>query len=658
MRNTCINALIVIMCLICAQSCTVSRKLSSLKDTADAASLAPGVASAVPDANMPSSAPKVDTIKVVNVDGKDLFLMSVVKDDDGNMVANQTLEAAVVQARFRNVAERGGKVELGFRITVPEYMRDRYWQLRYTPVMFIMQDSLTLDRLVVTGEQYRRRQLRGYQQYQRFLDSIITDSTAFIDRRALEIFIRRNIPELYAMRADSSFVDDERFAGVFGVNQRQALEHYTNHLAERFNNLRKSRVGKKYRQYVKAPIITEGIRLDTVLRDASGNYVYDYTQTVRTRPGLRKVDIVLDGEIYEQNNLLHRIPRSEPLTFFISSLSSLVDGRERFLKKVVERRVTASASYNIEFASGSCEVKPGLGRNEEEIGLIERQLRILAVNDEFCLDSVSVVASCSPEGALAMNSRLGKRRAEAISAYFNGFTRRIADSLRRESAVMINLDDSYVQQNSQALHAVSFTARHVPENWEMLDILVEEDAEMTQAAKDAYFSYALIKNPDEREAAMRREPWYSHLRKDLYPALRSVSFRFALSRKGMLKDTVHTTEVDSVYMSGIAAIREREYEKAAEILAPYDDYNTAVAFLALDRNHSALRILKDCPRSAEVEYMMAIIHSRFARDEEAVQHYLNACKLSPQFIHRGNLDPEISALIKKYNLSTTLNDLL
>lgn len=583
-----------------------------------------------------------------------MYLMSVVKDDDGNMVANQTLEAAVVQARFRNVAERGGKVDIGFRITVPEYMRDRNWQLRYTPVMYVMKDSLTLERLVVTGDQYRRRQLRGYQQYQRFIDSIITDSTAFIDLRSLEIFIRRNIPELYAMRSDSSIVDDTRFAGVFGVGRREALEHYTNHLAERFNERRKGRISKKFHQYVKAPIITEGIRLDTVLRDASGNYTYEYTQTVRTRPGMRKVDVVLDGEIYEQNNLLHRIPRSEPLTFFISSLSSLVDSRPRYLDKVIERMVTANASYNIEFESGSAAVKTSLGRNAMELARIEKRLRTLYADDEFRLDSVSVVASCSPEGPVSANSRLAKRRAEAISARFSTFMKSLADSLRRESAVSVNLDDSFQLQKEEPVR-VDFSARHIAEDWDGLDAMMDADTVLAPRDKERYFSLAAMKNLDERENAMKREVWYPYARKNIYPALRKVQFRFALSRRGMVKDTIHTTELDTLYMSGVEAIRNRDYAAAAGILGPYADFNTAVAYLALDRNHTALHILQNCEATAQTQYMMAIIHSRFGEDEKAVQHYLDACSKNRQYVHRGNLDPEISALIKKYNLLSILN---
>ena len=36
---------------------------------------------------------------------------------------------------------------------------------------------------------------------------------------------------------------------------------------------------------------------------------------------------------------------------------------------------------------------------------------------------------------------------------------------------------------------------------------------------------------------------------------------------------------------------------------------------------------------------------------EAVQHYLNSVRMNRSYVYRGNLDPEISVLIKKYGLN-------
>ena len=75
-----------------------------------------------------------------------------------------------------------------------------------------------------------------------------------------------------------------------------------------------------------------------------------------------------------------------------------------------------------------------------------------------------------------------------------------------------------------------------------------------------------------------------------------------------------------------------------------------MAYVALDRNLSALEILEPMPRTPQIEYMLAILYARRGDDQAAVQHYLNACGQDRSFISRGNLDPEISALVKRYDL--------
>lgn len=112
----------------------------------------------------------------------------------------------------------------------------------------------------------------------------------------------------------------------------------------------------------------------------------------------------------------------------------------------------------------------------------------------------------------------------------------------------------------------------------------------------------------------------------------------------MQKDTVHTTVIDSTYMTGVQAVRDRNYETAVTLLRPYQDYNSAVAFCALDYNASALAILERLPKTDKVNYMLAIVYSRLGETEKAVRCYEEACRMNPGFVHRGNLDPEITQL--------------
>jgi hypothetical protein len=99
-----------------------------------------------------------------------------------------------------------------------------------------------------------------------------------------------------------------------------------------------------------------------------------------------------------------------------------------------------------------------------------------------------------------------------------------------------------------------------------------------------------------------------------------------------------------------------DYEAALAYLQPYADYNTAIAYMGLDRNYSALDILSGLKSTASVNYLLAIVHSRLGDEQEAVQHYLLACRQDNSFVHRGNLDPEIAQLIKTYRLNEEFSE--
>lgn len=608
-------------------------------------------------------ASKRDTTSITDDSGNTILLMKAVKDDEsGEMVATETLDAAVITARFRNVAERHGKVDLRFEIIVPAEMQDSKWQLRFYPDMYILADSLRLESVIITGSDYRKGQLKGYEQYDRFIRSIITDTTRFIDLRNLEIFIERNIPQLYQFKRDSSIVSDEQFLSYYGVSEKEAIDHYTNRIAIRRNEHRKAIRDKMYRKYVKVPIKKDGIRLDTVIRNLDGDFVYHYTQTVRTRPKLKRVDIVLSGEIYDGDKLIYNMARTSPLSFYISSLSSFVDSREKYLKKVIERRVSANSACYVDFRSGKWDIDMSIGYNSDEMGRIKDNIDQLLGNSTFDLDSIVISASASPEGSTAANDRLSEKRAKAVAGYFQDYIGHFRDSVKRENASFeLTVDENGNEsmrraEPSDIVPDIKFKSRSNGENWTMLTYLVNQDSTLSASDIKAYNRILNIKDADARENALRNQPAYRYLREKLYPRLRTVKFDFYLLRKGMLKDTVHTTELDTVYMAGIQALKDREYEKALTKLKDYNDLNTAIAYVSLDYNASAMAVLEKLERTPQVNYMLAILYARKGDDRRAVKHYVDACRQDDSFIFRGNLDPEIYVLIKRYGLESQLGD--
>lgn len=635
---------------VCA--CGTSRKAGQLQEQQIAASLAlpQHQGTSFKEIDMPRL--EQDTLVVHDFEGHEVMVMNAVRDESsGEMVASETLQAARVTARFRNVAERHGRVDLEFQVIVPAALQDSRWQVRFHPRMEILEDTVNLDDILITGKDYRKAQLRGYQQYERFLRSIITDSTRFIDRHQLEVFIKRNIPALYAYRQDTSLVSDQQFASVYGVTEQQAIDYYTYGLLVRRNERKIRDKEKMFRKYVKAPLQKDHLRLDTLMVNDAGEFVYNYVQTIATRPRLRKVDIRLSGEVCEQDKVVYGVPESDPLTFYISSLSAFVDGRERYLDQIVSRRVDLQSEAKLLFEVGDDTVREELGDNLREIVRIRSTLASLLEDAEFDLDSIVVTAHASPEGSWRANGELSQRRGRSVGRYFAAYMKQYADSADRAVGYRMNLDGTLADPEFRTRPEIHFSSYAVPENWELLDRLVAEDRLLSEPQKMAYQERRKIDDPDRRELAMRADDYYPYLSKELYPRLRSVVFDFRLHRRNMLQDTIHTTVLDTAYMAGVQAIRDRDYKKALTLLRPYEDFNTAIAYCCLDYNASALSVLEKLDRSAEVNYMLALVYARQGDERSAVECYLLACAQNGSFIHRGNLDPEISALIRKYDLN-------
>ena len=197
---------------------------------------------------------------------------------------------------------------------------------------------------------------------------------------------------------------------------------------------------------------------------------------------------------------------------------------------------------------------------------------------------------------------------------------------------------------------VRFLWRGEGENWPLLGALVKADTVLTDGDKADYGELsALPIGP--RKQRLRKAAYYRHVRETLYPQLRVVSFDFFLSRKGMVKDTIHTTEPDTLYRRGVQYLRERDYPAALETLRPYRDFNTALAYLALDANASALDILERLERTPQVNYLLALLYARRQDDAAAVQCFLDACREDRSLLFRGNLDPDIHVLIERYGLN-------
>ena len=566
----------------------------------------------------------VDSIRSTLAD--EPFIMNAIKDTDtGEMVATDVINASTVVARFRNVAERFGYVSIGFDVRVPEQMSDSKWQLKLRPEMTMAGEVYKLDPIFITGEGYRESQLRGYERYRRFLATIVEDSTDFIRQGQLEIFLQRHFPMTYAMKNDSTFISEPEAENLFGATQEEALKHYTMQLRKKMNDRKRARKDDVFLRLVKDPIVEEGIRLDTVLNTSDGEFLYKYTHTFKSRPNLKKVIVKLAGSLYEDGKVIAELPVPDDLTFYISSLSSLVDDTPRYRMIVLERRAYDNTKAFLDFEKGSAVVDTAVGNNADELRRILKCISDVASRSEFALDSLLIVASCSPEGAWSRNKILSSKRSEAVKKYLVDYVpEEWKDSMRTAA---------------------------IPENWTQMSKLVAHDTILLPGERRRILKVIEeMEDPDVAEKKLSEMPQYRYLREKVYPKLRSVSFDFYLHRIGMVKDTVHTMEIDTIYQQGVEALRNLDYKSAVALLRPYKDYNSALAYMSADYNHSALDVLNTLDDTqSRVCYLKAIIMSRLGLKDEALKYFELGVAYDPSLEHRANLDPELFDIIKLRN---------
>ena len=406
--------------------------------------------------------------------------------------------------------------------------------------------------------------------------------------------------------------------GRFSLLQERDYWQYETYV-ERF---RPDTVGREaaFNRFVKFPY-PEDVRLDSLVEGRS-TVTYYYSQEVKTDETSKKILVTLQGQVLAVDDSAYRLPPSDTLSYVVSSMLSFVDTLPRYCIKVIDKFVTVEDRNYIQFFVGDTRVVDTLGDNRRQLDKITGLMRQIVEQQEFYVDTITLTAASSPEGDYAFNDRLSQGRAEALKRYL-------------------------VRRYGRSIDTM-LTVRWVAEDWQELTNRIRTDREVVN--RDAILELIVAeKNPDRREQAIRQRfpQEYAYIRSVIYPQLRTVNFCYNLRRKGMVKDTIHTTELDTIYARGVELLQKRKYAKALYILNDYNDRNTVVAHLSLDHNVRALELLASMSKDAVTEYLRAIACSRLGRKAEGREHFLEACRLDGRMEYRGNLDPEIAELLKQ-----------
>lgn len=729
---------------------------------------------AAPDTDGPladtASGPRIITYR--REDGTELQLIPrelASKDSSGMLSLNIDRVVITSKNRFRNTAERNGKIHLEFCISVPRKLQHRDWRLVATPCLLKGSDTVRLDPVAITGDRFRAMQEAEYDAWNRYSATIVDSAdyfsrfgneqrynrwvekvqsqydqlsgldrylrdvaveeamfdpevgwTTMAERRSQYAELRRYVlrtegrmrrleagyelsprpkgaregigmidyRELHALalrhrrtthvadpmidkilRETSDSADNSNFrvrsmviwqmrhklAGTDRDAMRNDLSMLDRRSYER--NLRRRQKSEwVFARKVRHPWI-DPARLDTVISRAADRLDYRYEEVIEADENTSKLFLFLDTRI-EDAVRDYPVACPDTLTFNIASMTAFIDPATRYMQRIVLRDAEANARFFFTFPQGRAELADTVLENRRQILAVRDLTRRLMTDPVFVIDSITLRATSSPEGAWELNERLSKDRAEALREVLVSEFRLLHDSLAISASYAFDAATGQTVLTGGGddlpdLPSLLRTA-YLAEDWESLLRMAAADEELPDR-DEVLEALDTGSDPDLREQRIRtRYPKaYAYLSERIYPRLRAVDFRFALHRRGQLQDTVYTTVVDSSYMRGAELLRKRRYKESLDLLRPYEDRNTALAYMSLGYDAAALRILSRLDPGgdrAEIQYLLAILHARKGDEERAVQHFLRSVELLPRLRFRGNLDPELSVLIARYGL--------
>ena len=561
------------------------------------------------DIHLPSNGP-VETPEIEDVEravtrmrkismngGRDsAYLAEVERDSTGEVtIKGENIQTVYIVAKSKTVAERNGEIAIDFIVGIPSTLQNNTWGLSLTPVIENNGTEEALQPLSIRGELFSEVQKRQYWQMNKYLNRILGDTTGL----SSTVSLAAKYYEAY-----------NRYLG----NDKKRL-------AEKLETT--------YKETISFPYLSDP-RLDSVLL-RKGELRYYYTQRYRPTKNTHRLRLYFRGHVDAIDRSQYALANSDTLTYTVTSMLSLLDNEPRYMLKVIDKYVEVRDRNYITFPVGRANVIDTMGQNLVQLAKIERLMDTLINQYEFFVDSITIIASSSPDGSMNTNNRIAGERARSIKE-------RLVRKFGREIDTLIH-------------------TRSIGEDWPLLKHLIRHNNDVPNW-KQITAMIDQSRNLDVTEPQIRQQfpKDYAYMKEILYPQLRAVDFRYNLRRVDMVKDTVVLTVLDTTYMRGVQQLRDRDYVGALRTLNNYKSQNLAIVQLSLGYDEAALEILEQLPpaeKNARTDYLSAIALSRMNRPHEGLEYYLKAIQADPVLKFRGNLDPEIQILYKQNNVTST-----
>lgn len=405
-----------------------------------------------------------------------------------------------------------------------------------------------------------------------------------------------------------------------------------------FDEIAKNEMKSERKEEVAAEMIPfpweEGMRLDSII-DTGRDFVYYYKQDHPVTVGLKKLRLSMESRVDAIDRSRFIMPPSDTISYYISSLSQLADTSLIYKRTKLHRDVYNRLSAYIKFQPNKANFNIGYLDNRAEIGKILDTYRAFTKDGKLVVDSMTFSVSTALDGTYNNNYDLSMKRSKALKDYFvKSLSGEILDA---ENVIKIE---------------------HKGEDWNTLARQIQRRNDILNKSQILTMLEGAI-DPDDTEKQIRTNfsDDYKIIRDSIYPLLNRVDILFNMRRPNMTEETMVDVQERPNYEKGLKLLQDREYWAALEILSDYPDFNTALCLVCMGYNAKAKEVLDNLPETGNNEYLRAILAIRSNKDSEAIDHLMRACELDPSKIYRAPLDPEISELIRKYNLQQRINGL-
>jgi hypothetical protein len=631
-----------------------------------------------------------------------------------NINETQQLSEVIVTAQNKMsfVPINKGQVNLRFRVSIPKVFFNEDWRLKVTPYAVLSDTVIELLPLYLKGQGFYNKQKQDYAKYDEYLNTIVPlekYDSAFFERRSAEFAIYEKRKEYYTnyknkfkkqqefkkwysdqkkrfhdnkIQKRAKLEKDKSIYNIYAKNNVEKefnkgndttglynayMEYINMEIAEFeskndtliipeqnkeliFSDYPKNRVFTLYDSinlskdyYLKDKILLnedkikqkdavkeylipffyeEEYKIDTLLSNYKNNFVYIYETSIPVESSAKNVKVYLQSHI-DATDLSTFTPQvSDTLTYVISSLSQLADRSLKYKERTIHKEGNNRMKINFRYEKDSYSINENNNRNQ--IKEILTAYNLFREKGGYVIDTLEIVTSLSLDGKYEENAEIATKRAENI-----------------KEILLSKIDNS---ETDIKLNVIG-------EDWNGLVREMKKNSSLSN--REAIFdllSAAVKPNQTKAEIQNKYPKDWRIIKNQIFPLLNKTEIVLKMRQPNMTEETSTHKEENKGYEQALQLMEDKKYWDALQILKDYGDYNAALCLVALNYNEKAKEVLERLDKTADNQYLLAIVNIRLGKKYRAIQNLKSAVEMDETKLSRIKIDDEVYQFCKKNHL--------